>query len=178
MECLLSIMLYGPRTLSGNGVGIRCIDPCLCSCQQTQNLCLLFSRQVMSNCLWPPGLQPTRLPVHGISQARILEWVAISFSRGSSLPRDWTCVSCTAGRCFIAEPPGKPQSLSENPKWWELWGRKRSKALLHAGSGRHAPHEGTCEECLKGTLPQWRRGRALWVGLKHSPRTRKSMRIR
>ena len=35
--------------------------------------------------------------VHGILQARILEWVAISFSRGSSWPRDWTQVSCTAG---------------------------------------------------------------------------------
>ena len=32
--------------------------------------------------------------VHGIFQARILEWVAISSSRGSSRPRDWTCVSC------------------------------------------------------------------------------------
>ena len=32
--------------------------------------------------------------VHGISQARILEWVAISFSRGSSWPRDWTRVFC------------------------------------------------------------------------------------
>ena len=34
--------------------------------------------------------------VHGISQARILEWVDISFSRGSSRPRDRTLVSCTA----------------------------------------------------------------------------------
>ena len=32
--------------------------------------------------------------VHGISQAEILEWVAISFSRGLSQPKDWTCVSC------------------------------------------------------------------------------------
>ena len=38
--------------------------------------------------------------VHGILQARILEWVAISFSRASSQPRD-TQVSCIAGRCFI-----------------------------------------------------------------------------
>ena len=38
--------------------------------------------------------------VHGISQARILEWVAIPFSRGSSRPRDQTLVSCIAGRCF------------------------------------------------------------------------------
>ena len=36
--------------------------------------------------------------VHGILQARILEWVAISFSRGSSRPRDWTRVSRLAGR--------------------------------------------------------------------------------
>ena len=34
----------------------------------------------------------------GILQARILEWVAMPFSRGSSLPRDQTCVSCIAGR--------------------------------------------------------------------------------
>ena len=38
--------------------------------------------------------------VHGILQAKILEWVAIPFSRGSSLPRDQTRVSCTAGRFF------------------------------------------------------------------------------
>ena len=32
--------------------------------------------------------------IHGIFQAGILEWIAISFSRGSSRPRDWTCISC------------------------------------------------------------------------------------
>jgi len=37
---------------------------------------------------------------HGISQARILEWVAISFSRGSSWPRDQTHISCT-GRLIL-----------------------------------------------------------------------------
>ena len=37
----------------------------------------------------PPGSS-----VHGIFQASILEWVAISFSRGTSRPRDWTCISC------------------------------------------------------------------------------------
>ena len=41
--------------------------------------------------------------VCGISQARILEWVAISFSRGSSWPRDWTHVSCIVGRCFTIQ---------------------------------------------------------------------------
>ena len=38
--------------------------------------------------------------IHGILQARILEWVAISFSRGSSWPRDQSQVSCIGGRCF------------------------------------------------------------------------------
>ena len=38
--------------------------------------------------------------IHGIFQARVLEWVAISFSRGSSQSRDQTRVSCTAGRHF------------------------------------------------------------------------------
>ena len=49
--------------------------------------------------------------VHGIFQARILEWVAISFSRGSSQPRDWTQVSRIAGRCFT-DPPRKPSDYS------------------------------------------------------------------
>ena len=38
--------------------------------------------------------------VHGILQTRILEWIVISFSRGSSRPKDWTWVSHIAGRCF------------------------------------------------------------------------------
>ena len=38
--------------------------------------------------------------IQGIFQARILEWAAISFSSGSSQPRDWTQVSCIAGRPF------------------------------------------------------------------------------
>ena len=38
--------------------------------------------------------------VRGILQARILEWVAISFSRGSSQPRNRTWVSCITGRFF------------------------------------------------------------------------------
>ena len=49
--------------------------------------------------------------VHGILQARILEWVAMPSSRGSSLPRDQACISCVsriAGGFFTAEPPGKP----------------------------------------------------------------------
>ena len=51
------------------------------------------------------------LSVHGIIQARILEWVAMPSSRKSSLARDQTRVSCgsfNAGWFFTAEPSGKP----------------------------------------------------------------------
>ena len=48
----------------------------------------------------PMDCSPPGSSVHEIFQARILEWVAISFSRGSSGPRNWTRVSCTAGRFF------------------------------------------------------------------------------
>ena len=49
--------------------------------------------------------------VHGISQARMLEWVAIPFPRGSSPTRDWTHVSCIADGSFTTELPGKPYIL-------------------------------------------------------------------
>ena len=44
--------------------------------------------------------------------ARILEWVAISFSRGSSGPRNQTHVSCIGRWFFITEPPRKPHALT------------------------------------------------------------------
>ena len=48
----------------------------------------------------PVDCSPPGSSVHGILQARVLEWVAISFSRGSSRPRDQTQVSRIAGRRF------------------------------------------------------------------------------
>ena len=56
----------------------------------------------------PMDCSPPGSSVHGISQARTLEWVAISSSRGSSHPRDQTCVSCIADRFFTTKPLGKP----------------------------------------------------------------------
>ena len=49
--------------------------------------------------------------VHGVFQARILDWVAMSSCRGPFWPRDQTQVSCIAGKFFITEPPGKPRPL-------------------------------------------------------------------
>ena len=46
----------------------------------------------------PTDYSPPDPSVHGVSQARILEWVVISFSRGSSRPKDQTHVSCIGRR--------------------------------------------------------------------------------
>ena len=46
----------------------------------------------------PMDCSPPHFSVHGIFQARVLEWVAISFSRGSSRPRDQTQVSCIVSK--------------------------------------------------------------------------------
>ena len=54
--------------------------------------------------------------VHGIFQARILEWVAISFSRGSFQPRDWTQVSHTVGRHFTVWATKEVQVSKTNDK--------------------------------------------------------------
>ena len=59
--------------------------------------------KVASDSLWPNGLyNPWNYTIHGILQARILEWVAFPFSRGSSQPSDRTQVSHIAGRFFTS----------------------------------------------------------------------------
>ena len=78
--------------------------------------------------------------VHGILQARILEWVAISFSRGSSQPRDQTQVSYIGRQVLLStEPPGKPTGRNKTYNcrerkapcfwtalaWFPLWARAR-----------------------------------------------------
>ena len=56
--------------------------------------------------LWHMDCSPPGSSVHGISQTRVLEWVDISFSSGSSQPRDQTHISFLAGGFFTTEPPG------------------------------------------------------------------------
>ena len=67
---------------------------CVCVC-----VCVLVTQSCPSLCN-PMDSSPPASSIHGILQARIQEWVAISFSRGSSQPRDQTWVSYIAGRLF------------------------------------------------------------------------------
>ena len=80
----------------------------------------------------PPGSS-----AHGISQVRILEWVATSFFRVSSQLRDWTCISCLAGGFFTIEASGKPQVKRKkiarvtlrNPVVQSGWSQKRPELM-------------------------------------------------
>ena len=86
-------------------------------------MCLLHKTTVFCGGLvaepWP-ALCKTRdcsspgSSVHGIFQARPLEWVAISFSRGSPQPGDYTLVCCTADRFFTAELRGVAVNMPAN----------------------------------------------------------------
>ena len=85
--------LLGPEKLSVSPTrSISDLDLSLCGCWITQSCPAQCDPMDHS----PPGSS-----VHRILQARILEWVAIPFSRGSSWPRDRTQVSCITGRFFI-----------------------------------------------------------------------------
>ena len=70
---------------------------------------LILGHSVMSNSCNPMACSPPGSSVHGILQARILEWVSIPFSRGSSWPRDWSWVSHIAGRFFTIWVPREAQ---------------------------------------------------------------------
>ena len=77
--------------------------------------------------------------VHDISQARILEWIAISFSRWSSWPRNWTRVSCTAGRPFTIWATREGQLLDKSKLQWGItphqseWPSSKSVQVINAG---------------------------------------------
>ena len=109
-----SLMGYSPRglkrvrhTLETKMIKTTTIP--LCHSQKHSE----FAQSCPTRC-YPVECSPPGSSVHRIFQARVLEWVAISFSRGSFQPRDWTQVSHIAGRCFklwaTREAPGNTQS--------------------------------------------------------------------
>ena len=83
------------------------IHPC-CGSYYDSGCCVYVSCYLCLTHCDPMDYSPLGSSVHGISQTGILEWVAISFSRGSSWPRDWTPVFCIAS--LPSEVLGKPHS--------------------------------------------------------------------
>ena len=80
------------------------IEHAISSVQVTLSFAESESESEVAQSCWtlcdPMDCSPPGASVHGILQARILDWVAISFCRGSSRPRDQTQVSGIAGRSF------------------------------------------------------------------------------
>jgi len=108
-------LIHSPRDISlGDAMALSlfCILYC-CSVAQSLSLTLVQ----------PHRLQPARLLCSWDSPGENMEWVAISSSRASSQPRDWTHVSCIAGRFFPTEPQGNPSAFCIHPKFLsqEVW---------------------------------------------------------
>ena len=76
--------------------------------------CALVAQSCLTFCN-PMGCSPPGSSVHGILQARVLEWVAMPFSRGSSWPRDRTQVFCLAGNFFTVWATREAHSLWPTP---------------------------------------------------------------
>ena len=107
--------------------------------------------------------------VYGISQARILEWVSISFSRGSFWPRDQTQVSCSAGGFFIIWATRKAKPVTKGQIVYDLTHMKSFSSvqsscsvmsnslwphgLQHARLLCSSPSTGTCSNSCSSS--QW-----------------------
>ena len=85
------VLLWSPSLGVGVGVGVCvCVGVSLCVCVwvcHCVSVCVCISCSVVSLCN-PTNCSPPGFSVHGLLQARILEWVAIPVSRASSRPRD------------------------------------------------------------------------------------------
>ena len=103
------------------------------------NMGNMLACSVAKSCLTlcDPGCSLPGPSVHGILQARMLKWVAISSSRGSSWPRDWTRVSCTGrwilypwatrSALHVGKAPTK-KNVKRNATWiTNIWAPRRQR---------------------------------------------------
>ena len=117
----------------------------------------------MSESLQPLDCSSPGSSVRGILQARILEWVAVSFSRGSSWPRDRTCVSCTGRRVLYQ------WATKEDPQWLITVSKTSPKGIQNASnfimfddSGSQESRWSTVEESVSALWASGRLRPQLW----------------
>ena len=117
------------KKAKSNGVIVKGLNIIICSkISLLQNLWYLLIYRfkkvhrcsVTNSCLTlchPLDCRPPGCSVHGISQAKILEWIAISYSRESSHPRDWTHVSCIGRWVLQHWATQEVIKWDSDPKW-------------------------------------------------------------
>ena len=88
----------------------------------------VFNCSVVFYSLRPHDCSLPGSSVHGILQARVLEWLAIASSRGSSQPKDQFRIFCIAGILFTAEPSGKLKYLLLGGKAG-IWDKGKQQSL-------------------------------------------------
>ena len=109
--------------------------------QETNMIMLESESEVAQSCttLFDPmdGSLP-RSSIHGIFQAKVLEWVAISFSRGSSQPRDQTWVSHIVGRHFTIWATREVMLIGKQYDFFNLLPRGPFQIIAHEeGAKKH-----------------------------------------
>ena len=109
LRCIFRYIYYNPEHLLSWDSGVLFVKAQVLVDQSCLTICNPM------NCS-PPGSS-----VHGILQARILEWVAIPFSRGSSQTRDQTQVCCIAGRFFTIWATREDHLICPFPLLWAAW---------------------------------------------------------
>ena len=120
-------------------------------------MCACVSVQWYPSLCYSTYYSPPGSSVHGIFQAQILKWVAMSFSRGSSQPRYQThifYVSCIAGR-FFTNHLGNPISQTEKSKYCKIslisGIKKERKGKRKKKYHKYREQTGVCQRCRVGS---------------------------
>ena len=106
--------------------------------------CAVFTGPVESDFVTPVDSGPPGSSIHGILQARILEWVVIPFSRGSSWPKDQTCISALAGRSSTTSTTWSSVQFSCSVVSKSLWLHESQHARPPCPSPTPGVHPNPC----------------------------------
>ena len=140
---------------------------------RTSQLALVVKkwREVTQSCPTLYNPMDCSLPgffIHWIFQARVLEWVAISFSRGSSWPRDWTGAPALQADSLMSEPPGNPTACQCRRLRFNSWIRKIPRRRAWQPTPAFCPGESRGQRSLVGYGPEAHRVRHDWSNLAHT----------
>ena len=113
LRLVLCEMFILSRKTQAPGVSARQASACPQSPRQWAGAAVCLAAQWCPTLCDPMDCSPPGSSVHGILQARTLEWVTMPFSRGSSPPRDWTLVSRTAGGFFTVSATREALGVEE-----------------------------------------------------------------